>query len=731
MDDFEETLEPTNEIIEITDEEEVMYDTAPVEEVKENKKNKKKEKKPNKWSKLSKKQKIIICSVIGGILLVLIIGLLLYFLVFKKDNKKIEEKHEPEVILEKENYRYEDGILIFLNDKKEEIGKYECQNKNEEKCYLASYSGEDDFDVAKRVYSNNKGIEELSDIFENKYVFINDNATNVNKEIILYDLKEQKELGKYLLIKLIDDETLIAQDTDEKYGTLSTKDMSKKIDFKYDYLGLISEHDDLVAKDSSGSLIITKDGEKISKAMKGDIKNYDENYISISNNGVYNLYDYNAQKVLDKNVGFITFKNGYVFLIDTKKLFAYDDELNALNYEGIRLSSSNYVKKIVFNDELKEVEREDTFDINVGTNTIQITDGDNTIEINLNEGKLNKNLKYISYYDGTLYIFTDEEKTNLVGSYICGNKNEITKNTTTLDNCTIASETVLLNRNSNSSDKVGLLPVFNNRYVFINDTKNPSESNIILYDLKNKSNKATYQAVDAGYYKEGTDLGFELTADRVVMARNTSGNYGLIRFLATGVEGFIAFQEKAGNDKPEGILGNTKVIKYLGNNILVQREENRYVLYDETGKSWLGYASNEIVDYNENNKALKLKNNDIYAITNNVGGKIYKSNLIYVDMLKDYFVGIDKDLKLNVYKYVENAKGLIENDVVVKESSNYANSYSIVDGGKSIEVEGKIYSLVKTEPVEPGPVVDPEKDDKNSDIEENDKTENTENKEIE
>ena len=65
MDDFEETLEPTNEIIEITDKEDAMYDTAPVEEVKENKKNKKKEKKPSKWSKLSKKQKIIICSLIG------------------------------------------------------------------------------------------------------------------------------------------------------------------------------------------------------------------------------------------------------------------------------------------------------------------------------------------------------------------------------------------------------------------------------------------------------------------------------------------------------------------------------------------------------------------------------------------------------------------------------------------------------------------------------------------
>lgn len=712
MDDFEETLEPTNEIIEISDKEEVMYDTAPVEEVKDKKDTKKKkEKKPSKWSKLSKKQKIIILSVSGAVLLIIIISLLLYFLVFKKDNKKPQDTYEPEVILEKENYRYEDGTLIFLNNNKEEIGKYECQNKNEEKCYVASYSGEDDFDVAKRVYSNNKGIEEISDIFENRYVFINDNATNVNKEIILYDITEQKELGKYLLIKLVDNETLIAKDTEEKYGTLTTKDMSKKIDFKYDYLGLIPEHDDLVAKDSNGSIIISKDGERISKAIKGDIKNYDDNYISISNNGVYNLYDYNAHKVLDKNAGFITFKNGYVFLIETKKLYAYDDELNALNYEGIRLSSSNYVKRIVFNDELKEVEREDTFDINVGTSTIQITDGDNTIEINLNEGQVNKDLKYISYFDGTLYIFKDAEKTSLLGSYICKNKNEISKNTKTLDNCTIASETVLLNRNNNSNNEVGLLPVFNNRYVFIKDTKNANESNIILYDITSKSNKATYQAVDAGYYKEGNDLGFEEAADRIVMARNTSGNYGLIRILSTGVEGFIAFQEKAGNDKPEGILGNTKAIKYLGNNILVRREENRYVLYDETGKSWLGYASNEIVGYDANNKALKLKNNDTYMVSNNVGGKIFKANLIYAEMLKEYFVAIDKDLKLNVYKYEENAKGLIENDVTVKQSNNYANTYSIVDGGKSIEIEGETYSLVKTEPVGPGSVVDEGTDD--------------------
>ena len=121
---------PMNEIVEIDENEEITNTQYDMEKVSETPS--KKEKKPSGWSKLSKKKKIIIIVSIVIILLV-IGGILLYFLVFKKDNHKDDYK-EPTVVIEKDNYKYEDGKLIFIDNDKKEIGEYECTNKNENLC---------------------------------------------------------------------------------------------------------------------------------------------------------------------------------------------------------------------------------------------------------------------------------------------------------------------------------------------------------------------------------------------------------------------------------------------------------------------------------------------------------------------------------------------------------------------------------------------------------------------
>lgn len=678
--DIHEDTDSINEIIELDNTEEVAYDTMPTDIVKEEKKPKKQ--RNNKWRNLSKKQKILILCGLGVVLL-LIVGLLLYFLVFKKD--KIEEKpHEPEILVVKENYRYEDGILVFLNDQKKELGTYECQNKDEEKCFIASYSGEDDFDIVKRVYSDNKGIEQVSEIYDDKYVFIYDNPTTKSGDIILYDITNQEKVASYILIKSLDDTRVIAEDTAEHYGVIElTSENKNVIDFKYDYLGRINDYDSLVAKTGNESQIISFTGEEVSSKVSGNIKNYDTNYISVKNGSEYTLYDYKGKKALNKEGEYITFKNGYVFLIDSKKLFAYDDKLNALNYEGIRIDTTEYNKKIVFDEDLKEVERKEEFDIEVGNNSIVIKDGEKTNELSIYDGIISSKFKYVSYYDGILYFFKDEAKESLLGTYTCTNKNVVNSNTVTLDKCYVANETHLLNRDING-DNVGLIPIFNNQYVFINDTSDSNKANIVLWDLKatnaKDAKKATYLAVDAGYYNnEG--LAFETTTDRVVMAQNTSGNYGLIKIESNKVNGLIAF-------KDDNAGGATKDIKIVGNYYVATRDKN--YLYDKTG-NFIASSTGEIVEANK--KALKIKNSTLYSVVD-VDGKILKASIDYAELFDKFFVAIEgslNDFEIAVYDY-QGHEVISPVTNTSDKYESYTETYKVIDSN-TIEILGHRESL--------------------------------------
>ena len=152
----EEENANTNEIVEIDENDEItktQYDLKDIEDNDKSKKKDKKVKKPSKWSMLPKKTRIIIIVSIVLVLLI-VVGVLLYFFVFRDRTPEEKRPEDPVVIVEKDNYRYEDGFLVVIDEEKNELGTYECTNKNEELCYVAYYSNEDDFDVDKRVYEN-------------------------------------------------------------------------------------------------------------------------------------------------------------------------------------------------------------------------------------------------------------------------------------------------------------------------------------------------------------------------------------------------------------------------------------------------------------------------------------------------------------------------------------------------------------------------------------------------
>ena len=171
-------------------------DTVIVEnnEQKEKKpKEKKKGKLKEKWQNLSKRTKIII--IVSSVIVLILIGVLLFFCLRKKDEKPVD--NIPDVILEEDNYRYENGTLYFLDEDENDIGSYECENKDENTCYVAYLSNNDDLKGkivigTTRNIADNKLSEYLTKFYK-KYPnvqvkIIIDSASNLNEYLIKHTI---------------------------------------------------------------------------------------------------------------------------------------------------------------------------------------------------------------------------------------------------------------------------------------------------------------------------------------------------------------------------------------------------------------------------------------------------------------------------------------------------------------------------------------------------------------
>ncbi|MDE6285143.1 MAG: hypothetical protein K2M17_05300, partial [Bacilli bacterium] len=525
--------ETSNEIVEIDENSNTtIYDLKEIQlennnnsnNKKTEKKKKEKNKKKFKWSDLEKKQKIIIIVSVVVVLL-LLVGLLLYFFVFKKDEKVEEKKpEEPIVIVEKDNYRYENGKLIFVDKSKKDLGSYECENKDEELCYVAYYSDEDNFDIDRHVYEDGTTIENRSDIMNDRYAFVYDNAKKENGSIKLYDFEEEKEVGTYKLVKEVTSDKVIVQDEKEKYGIIAFAEngTEKMVDFKYDYLGYILSSKNIVAKNNLNYTLLDMEGKEVTKNIPGEIKNFNDKYLSVLVDKTYYIYDYKGVKANNTAYDYIAFKDSYVIGAESKKLFIFDQSMNPLNLDGIKISSSNYNTTITFDENKKQIKKDEAFKISTTRDKLTITFDEEEKVINVHEGRLSSKEEYINYFDNTLYFYSDKEKTNLLGSYTCKNPNVLDASSTSLNNCYIAKEKLLLNRNlETKAENLGYIPIYNSRYVFIQDNSTAnSDDNIILWDLKQNKQQANYAEVDAGYYQKDGVINFIDTANTLIMAKN-------------------------------------------------------------------------------------------------------------------------------------------------------------------------------------------------------------------
>lgn len=606
-----------NEIIEISSDD--TETTPKFEEVVEEKT--KKIKKPKrslkgKWNDLSKKNKVIII-ILSVLMVLLVIGLALYF-VFRKDEE--EKPIEEPVILEKDNYRYENGKLVFLDKNEKEIGTYECGDKDTEKCYVAklNYSN-DTFDRIKSVTETGEEIEKNSQIYLDNFVFVYDKG-----QISLYNISTKESELELKTIKTYgtDKNLVVIEDTDSKYGLIEITEEGYEylIRCSYDNLGIVnSDLAYLVAQDKDEHYIVDSTGKKLSKNINADISSVNDKYIVAVQNKTYNLYSFEYEELLS-DYDYISLHDGVIALIKSNRLYLVNDDLNKLHEDGIRLENKDYVKKYVYDVNNKLVETKKSYEIELKDNKAIITIGKDVKEINLAEGEASSKLNYMSYFDGKLYFYSDEEKDDVIGTYTCTNKNNLVNGESTLDNCSLYS-------NEN-----GISGIYNNEFVFIYDNASKDDAKYYLYNIKEKKTKGTYSSIEIVNNSEmSSNIKQNYTSSSFVIAKSATGdnkgNYGVLEINSEKVAGKVGF-------KYESI---TKVKDYY----LLINIDKSYSIYNTSFKK----ISNEFD---------------------------------YIEIFDKYYVGIT-DNKLNVYAY-DNALGILETDLSVtsnKFTIDFTNGFDI------------------------------------------------------
>jgi len=547
-----------------------------------------------KIKNLPKGKKFLVFAILGVIVL-LIATLLVYTFLFKKDKDK-NNKPEETIIVVKDNYKYINGVLNFLNDADEVIGTYECQNKDADKCYVAYEMTDDNFDAAKQTYEDGSLVKTRTKLYYNRYAFIDDNSTDTGS-IILYDFVKNEKLATYLGIKSFynnmlnydENNYIIIKDDLNKYGVLNLDAIVpvEIIPFNYDYLGVINtkmvDEDSKIVyrKDTKWGLLSFKN--KTLATTDNEIKGYNDKYLkTINPEGLYNLYDYSNNKVLDSYT-YIDVLDDYIATVDNdKKLFVYDNNLVRLMVNKLTLISSDFVKNSIFDNDNNLVSVSQSYDISVLGNILYINvyNGEDKTEntYNILEAKLSNLYDYYSYENGKLYFFSDLDKNNLIGSYTCDNENAITDTSTAFTSCFIAKD-------SSDTSKNLVTPIYNERFVFINDAPvlvNDTTIKVNLYDLTLKKLLGQYLKVYTYANESSTKNGIYLESNmpKYAIAVNKSSKYGMLKIDSSEVTKAVSFLYDDIKLQGTYLLGQTgskwALLDYSGNMIL----DNTYVLYE-------------------------------------------------------------------------------------------------------------------------------------------------------
>ena len=634
------------------------------------KKEKKKDKKSllQRFKELDKKKKIIILSLLA-VFIILVIVLLVITLNKKKDDI-VETK--PPVVIIKDNYRYEDGKLIILDDKQNEIGTYECENKHEDLCYVAYNSNEDEFDNTLIVDENNNQYEAPSKVFNSRYIFVSDNKEGNTKLISLYDLEENKTIEVYQLFKTFDN-YVIAKNKTGNYGVLKLESsVNTIIDFNHDYIGVANEENEeltkLVTKKSGKWYLTDITGTNLTKGTTYQIKGFSASNIKVINSSnMYLVLNYDGNQINNEAYDYVELLQDYFVYVNGKKAYIKDYNNNRMNITGVELNHLQYRNKVTYNTETTAFTTEKSFNAAVDNNlfklTVQKEDSYINHEINLLEGKLNQKIKNMEYFNGILYFYKDTEKTNLIGSYTCENKNEMIASTTEYNNCKIAIDSTYENNELevDQSANVGFISIYNDRFVFIEDTptiKTEENKNIVLYDLSANKTLGKYKTVNTYSYTKLKEVSFSNSAETYVVAENKKGQFGMIKMTKTTVTGVLAF--------------NYDRVEKAGNNYIVQEtSENvtKFSLYNALGNKITGDYNEKIIDYNSN--YVKILKDNLYYIYDYQGNQLINNGFTYISLYNSFYAAVSGNV-LNLYKYAAPSNPLIE-DGIILERNNFTS----------------------------------------------------------
>ncbi len=642
--ELDEDKNDIKEVIELESEEIAVEDDVVMEKNRKGRKGKK-EKKPSWFSKLPKKKKIIIISIIVVVLLI-IIGLLLYFFVFSKSETK-DKIEEVNIVVEKNNYRYENGVLVFLDSNDKEIGKYECTNKDQNLCLIASYSIEENLYTSKYINEEGEEINFDTPVFSNRYVIVYDNENLDNENLTLYDLELNKSLGVYQSVKRYDDKNIYLVDENGKYGliNLEGEEPLTKIAFEYNYLGNNIGSSKIAYKLDDKSGLLNIDGTKFKENLSGTIYSYDDNgLVVLETNGSYKISGLTNTDVLKDSYSFMYIEEGYIYYVDNNMLYVRLDNGSKLYEEGIEILEGTVFDNVITYDEsYKLIKSEYFIEAIVETGSLEFTMNDEEYSYNKYEALINNNYNYVNYFDKKLYIYSDAAKEEDYKIYTCENENTVDESDASFDNCFIATESKLLNR-TNAKDTLGFIPIYGNKYIFINDMKPKSTSaNIKLWDLDKPDAEypiATYKSVDIGYYNDSNDIISADASNLIIMAQNLNKYYGLIKLNNTSVESLFG---------TEFIYSTIQ----LANDVYYTKDKDgNYRIFNKSGTEITNSEieiKNEIVDYNGN--YLKVKSGTGKYLVYKNDGTIVSNELANIKLGTDKYLGVTSDDKIEVYNY--------------------------------------------------------------------------------
>lgn len=628
-----------NEIIEISNDDSNTTSEIPevVEERPQTKKIKKSKRSlKEKWNDLPKKKKTIII-VLTVLLVFLVIGLVLYFVIFKDEEEPKKPSEEP-VIVEKDNYRYENGKLVFLDKSEKEIGTYECVDKDSEKCYVAKLNyTSDSFERIISINEQGEELEKNSQIYLDNYVFVYD-----EEKISLYSISSKEKELELKTIKTYGTEKylVVVEDTDSKYGLIEITESGYEylIRCSYDNLGIVNNKINyLLAQDKDEYYIIDSTGKKLSDSINADVQIVNAEFIVAKKNNTYNLYNYSYEELLS-DYDYISLHDDVIALVKSNRLYMKDNNLNKLYEDGIRLENSDYVKKYIYDSNNKLIETKKSYEVDVKDNIATVNIGKDTKEINIAEGAVSSKYSYINYFDGKIYFYSDEEKEDVLGTYTCTNKNNITNAESNFTNCSLFTT------------EAGISGIYNNEYVFIYDNVSNTDAKYYLYNIKEKKNKGTYTNLEIINTSELNPNVKQLyTSSSFIIAKSATGdnkgNFGVLEITSEKVTGKVGF-------KYESI---TKVKDYY----LLVNVDKSYSIYNTNFKK----ISNEFS---------------------------------YIEIFDKHYVGIT-DNKLNVYSF-DNALGILETDLAVK-SNEFEIDF---EDGINITIDGITYNYDNSGKVKEG-----------------------------